>query len=687
MKPREQWGRLAGVIIIAIFTVILEPTPGRSQTTPLPEVTPDTSARVDELSQQAIQAFRARNFRTSERLWREILNLSPNLPEHHVGLGNALRLQHRYPESISAYQKAIELNSQYVDAYLGLAAAFNDQRQWSEAIANYSRAIEINPQFADAYIGLILVHKSQKNYEAAIHIYEDAARQNIESADLYHAVAQVYFDQKKWSEAGDFYRRAIQTNPKSTDSYIGLMDALKRHRMFDEIPEIYQESQRQGITNPGIYQIFGSVLSEEQKWAEAAEIYQKAVNSNPKYIDAYEGLGNALRRQGKFEEAIFWYQRGINLNTGNEKIYLLYHGIGTVFMLQEKYSEAVRAYREAINREPASKPNLILNSYYSLGDALRFNNQLDDAIQIYRKVVDRLPNQPAPLTSLGYAFEQKGELESAITYYELALQLDPNYAWARNSLRSAREELAARRNPPVLDDLPFVPSKEQNPKVDLFRATVIVEARFGATGQDAGSLNWGAGWVLKREGNTLWIVTCRHNVIDKLDRLGTELTIQFYNLLPAGQTRRKFTTVELLQQDATLDLAVLKVTGTPTDIKPLVMADPQKIALIGPVWTIGHPYPIDEDPWLLTNGERGNYNDQQQKFPITATIASGSSGGPVFDEQNQLIGMVAEVVDDSSSSPNPWEVTPEGAQVRGQLGRAIRIQLIREKLQTWGILP
>jgi superkiller protein 3 len=289
---------------------------------------------------------------------------------------------------------------------------------------------------------------------------------------------------------------------------------------------------------------------------------------------------------------------------------------------------------------------------------------------------------------LGYALEQQGNLEAAIAEYEKAVALDPKYAVAQNNLRAAREKLAARRSPPALDDLAFVPSPERNPKVALFRATVIVTARFGAIGQDAGSRNRGAGWVVKRAGNSLWIVTCRHNVIDKLDRPGTELTVQFYSLPPEGQPRRQITTVELLQQDATLDIAVLKVTGAPSDIKPLVMAEESQVQFTGRVMAIGHPY-NQPDAWVAPSGDRASYNPQRLKFSFSAPIATGHSGGPVFDENDRLIGMVAEITDETSAAPDPNSETPDlrNAISIGSLAQAIRIQPIRNKLQAWGILP
>jgi S1-C subfamily serine protease len=104
--------------------------------------------------------------------------------------------------------------------------------------------------------------------------------------------------------------------------------------------------------------------------------------------------------------------------------------------------------------------------------------------------------------------------------------------------------------------------------------------------------------------------------------------------------------------------------------------------------TIGHPYNQD-DSWVYPDGKLTSYNPQRTTFSFSAAIATGHSGGPVFDENDRLIGMVARVVDATSFDLDPRVENPNLGNFAstGQLARAIRIQPIREKLQTWGILP
>jgi protein O-GlcNAc transferase len=516
-------------------------------------------------------------------------------------------------------------------------------------------------------------------FAEAEQIFRAVLRRDSRDAAAYYNLGNALRDQGKLEEAIAQYRQAIALDPKDAYPYNGLGNVLRDQGKLEEAIAQYRQAIALDPKFAYPYNGLGLALYDQGKLEEAIAQYRQAIALDPKLAQVYNNLGNALRDQGKLEEAIALFRQAIALDP---KFAAAYYNLGNALRDQGKLEEAIALYRQAIALDPK-----LAQVYNNLGLALRDQGKLEEAITLYRQAI-AIQSNAIRHNNLGYALEQQGNLEAAIAEYEKAVALDPQATFAQNNLRAAREKLAARRNPPALDDLAFVPSPERNPKVALFRATVIVEARFGATGQDAGGLQRGAGWVVKRDSNTLWIVTCRHNVIDKLDRPGTEPTVQFYSQLPEGQTRRKLTTVQLVQQDAALDLAVLEVTGAPTDIKPLVMAEENQIQFTGRVMAIGHPY-NQEDSWVAPSGDRTSYNPQHTKFSFSAAIATGHSGGPVFDESDRLIGMVAEISDETSGAPNPNDETQNlsNAISTGQLASAIRIQPIREKLQTWGILP
>jgi len=662
-------GRSDWVIAVVIAAVVSVPDGARAQyplQMPVPTIASEPT--IDELFRQGNAAQTAGRFAEAEQFFRAVLRRDPRNAFAYNNLGNALGQQGKLDEAIAQLRQAIVLDPKFAFAYNNLGNALSGQGQLEEAITQYRQALDLPDQPGTpasahtlAHNGLGIVLSQQGKLDEAINQFHQAITLDPKFPTAYNGLGIVLSQQGKLDEAIAQYRQAISLDPKFAAAYNGLGIALGQQGKLDEAIVQFRQVIVLDPKSTLAYNNLGIVLSDQGKLEEAITQYRQALDLPDQpgtpasaHTLAHNGLGNALNQQGKLDEAIEQFHQAIALDP---KFPTAYNGLGIVLSQQGKLDEAIAQFR--------------------LGLAL-FSQRESTGIQTHTYLHN----------SLGYALELQDNLEAAIVEYEQAVALDPKYAAAQNNLRVAREKLAARRSPPVLDDLAFVPPPERNPKVALFRATVIVEARFGATGQDAGGLNRGAGWVVKREGDTLWIVTCRHNVIDRLDRPGTEPTVQFYSLLPTGQTRRKLTTVELVQQDKSLDIAVLKVTGAPSDIKPLVMAEESQVQFTGRVMAIGHPYNQD-DSWVAPSGDRASYNPQRTKFSFSAPIATGHSGGPVFDESDRLIGMVAEISDETSGTPDPNSETPNLRNFvsTGELPKAIRIQPIREKLQTWGILP
>ncbi|MCB0840473.1 MAG: tetratricopeptide repeat protein, partial [Bacteroidetes bacterium] len=69
-------------------------------------------------------------------------------------IGNAYSDQQKYDESISAYEKAIDLKPDYAAAFFRLGNAYSDQQKYGESISAYEKAIDLKPDYAAAFINL-----------------------------------------------------------------------------------------------------------------------------------------------------------------------------------------------------------------------------------------------------------------------------------------------------------------------------------------------------------------------------------------------------------------------------------------------------------------------------------------------------------------------------------------------------
>jgi tetratricopeptide (TPR) repeat protein len=410
-------------------------------------------------------------------------------------------------------------------------------------------------------------------------------------------------------------------------------------------------------SNAAGYFNLGNALYKHQKYEEAIAAYQKAIQIKPNFAEAYYKLGNLLQIKPKFTET--YYHVGYVLDR-----YVLNE--------QSKYEGAIAAYRKAIQIKPD-----YAEAYYSLGDLLINQQKYEEASIAYHTAIVLNPfKDKTALYQLQIYEKIKSGGQAAVLNIQAAIAI------AHNTQRQLA--LRAKPYPQIPDDSYFLPESTQKPLLAVLRSTAKISALTLA------GFSIGSGWVVKRENNTLWIVTNRHVVIDTSSKQpSNKIEVEFYSQLP-DICRPRYSAIlqYVTQSDEELDLAVLKIADIkPQDIKPL-LPELGRIAHDTPVTVIGHPFNINE-LWSLSFGKVIDYSDNDQKFAISSTtVAEGDSGGPVIDTQNQIVGMLTNVRNEGDLSPktaitvNLRKILPATKKV----GLAYRIDAIMNQLRKWKII-
>ncbi|NER26918.1 MAG: tetratricopeptide repeat protein, partial [Symploca sp. SIO1C4] len=496
------------------------------------------------------------------------------------------------------------------------------------------------------------------------------------------------------------YQQAIQLNPNDAVAYYNLGIALRQQGKLDEEIDSYQQAIQLNPNYANAYNNLGVALSEQGKLDQAIDSYQQAIKLNPNDADAYNNLGIALRQQGKLDQAIDSYQQAIKLNPNDA---VAYYNLGIALSEQGKLDEEIDSYQQAIKLNPN-----YANAYYNLGVALSEQGKLDEAIDSYHKALSLPDSEATPASAhtlahngLGFAFQQQGKLlrqqgnsdaaiaklKEAITEYKRSIEIDSNYVTAQNNLREAQRLAILWSNPPTIaiDDRKHLPSETDEPLVKVLRSTVQIIAEVS----EGNSI--GAGWVVKRQGNTVWIVTNRHVISGEQTKPPSDkIEVEFFSELPDDKRPRYDATIENITapDNWDLDLAVLKVTAVPDDIEPLKMLT-GRFANNTDVFVIGHPHNLISR-WISSPGKTVRYDPNYNRFPIDASVAKGHSGGPVINNKHEVIGIMvairtAENIATARDRPTPIIAGGSGPATGG-FGLAYRMEVVIKQLKTWGIL-
>ena len=144
--------------------------------------------------------------------------------------------------------------------------------------------------------------------------------------------------------------------------------------------------------------------------------------------------GYQAQMAGRLEDALECYRRSLAIQETAEAHTFL----GWAMAHQGKHEEAIEECKRAIAVDPSFG-----NPYNDIGSYLIKLGRPDEAIPWLERALEAPRYEPRhyPHCNLGQVYWSKGELNKAISEFERALAIEPEYPFARAALAAIRKQL------------------------------------------------------------------------------------------------------------------------------------------------------------------------------------------------------------------------------------------------------
>jgi tetratricopeptide (TPR) repeat protein len=109
--------------------------------------------------------------------------MEPSLLVAYTERGSAYCELRRYPEAISDFTTAIELNPLDSVNYVCRAVAYDEIGKYRETILDFSRAIELNPEDPIGYFSRALAYHKVDDFENALRDYDKVIELDVDFLD------------------------------------------------------------------------------------------------------------------------------------------------------------------------------------------------------------------------------------------------------------------------------------------------------------------------------------------------------------------------------------------------------------------------------------------------------------------------------------------------------------------------
>ncbi len=298
---------------------------------------------------------------TKESIWAQKATLaaqraeqlSNNLPEVHLSLGNVYATTGKNNQAVSELKRALELAPNSDEAYRSLGDAYHHGGQSEEAIAALQKAVAANPYNWSNHIALGNAYLELGDNTKALPEFEKVIEISADSPLGYEGLGNVYLRAGKWGEAVPQFQKAISLAPNAY-SYSNLGTAYFWLRNYDQSTKMYEKAVD---LTPNNEEFLGN-LGDSYRWSghsdQASSAYAKAISLafqqlqvNPRSATIMGDLGLLYAKKGDPTNALQYTSQARAINP--DDVQLMYSE-AQVKTLIGNSEEGLKALRQALEK-------------------------------------------------------------------------------------------------------------------------------------------------------------------------------------------------------------------------------------------------------------------------------------------------------------------------------------------------
>jgi tetratricopeptide (TPR) repeat protein len=392
----------------------------------------------------------------------------------YVNNANTLFTNGNYAKALELYDKAIKADSLNGEAYYRAGLAAIRLQNWERAAWYLQRAISIQPERLDSYSQLTNVylfsygvtqtavhdailkelevlsgqlHKRFPNSyddirlrgylalfagqnEAALASFEQADRLKPHQQDLLLTSVRTLIALGQPQKAEALARDAINNNPDTAKMYDALIQHYLRVNRPDEAGRLLQLNIDRNPELPDAYLELAAYDFSRGRWTEMAAVLNQIAANTKRFPFGMLLCGDFSLRIRDFTHAKEYYQRGIDQGEKNRQLYT--KRMVEVLYKQNNMPGAQLLVHEILRRDQKDLQGLAEDA--SLKVLSRDTQKMLSAISTFRSVMAAMPNDFVLRYLYGRALLLNGSALEAISQFEEAINLRPDYLWPKLAL-------------------------------------------------------------------------------------------------------------------------------------------------------------------------------------------------------------------------------------------------------------
>lgn len=359
------------------------------------------------------------------------VRLNPNYYPVYYRMGEIHLKQQNYTAALQAFDTARNLNRKWEYPQYGIGLVYFAQGEMDRAREMFENITQQKKKFAPAYFKLGQVLATQGFFDDALEEYAKGSKYQDYSGQMLHELAVIFTEKGNTDGAIQLYQRTIAAEPTHAQSHFALGEIFYTNGNTETALHHYQQalsltpSLKDTFYEP-LEPYFAGLMTPDQ----VMPILEKAMFVLPDDPRSYFYAGAVEADAGNTEKAIQHYEKTLEIietDTSYLQIELhlgnfndAYFKLGELHHQQGDIDTAVGYFKRALALNPE-----LADRFIAQGQRAFDEEKYQDAIEPLNIHLLLFPEDVSATYLLGQSYEGSGNTDSAITFYERTLTLDP----------------------------------------------------------------------------------------------------------------------------------------------------------------------------------------------------------------------------------------------------------------------
>jgi tetratricopeptide (TPR) repeat protein len=194
----------------------------------------------------------------------------------------------------SGYRLAVSMKDPITESqfWAGKGIVHHSQMDYVEAITAYQKAIKLNSYNTYAWNNLAIAYADLGENSKAIDVCKQAIQQKPKNSEGYVILGNVYRQSGQFEDAKDCYQTACKLDPKAVINWVNLGDIFTDQRRDKEALRAYLKASRLTPDDPKIWKRIGDSYLNMNRSSDAKRTYKKALSISPDDQEIQKSLSN-----------------------------------------------------------------------------------------------------------------------------------------------------------------------------------------------------------------------------------------------------------------------------------------------------------------------------------------------------------------------------------------------------------